>query len=59
MRFFAIIGLILGVNTLSGCCGNFDTSVFPCYKETFLDTKEESQKKEYELEKKRAPRFNR
>lgn len=59
MRFFTIVGLIIALNTLGGCCGNVDTSAFPCYKETFSDTKEEMQKKEYELEKKRSPRFNR
>ncbi len=59
MRFFIFCNAAIVLVVLSGCCGNVDTSAFPCYKETFSETKEEMQKKEYELEKKRTPRFNR
>jgi len=56
MRFF-IVGMSLFI--LSGCCGNVDPNGLPCYRELFSKTKEEQQKEEYALEKKRSPRFNR
>lgn len=56
MRFFILCNCLL---LLSGCCGNVDPNGLPCYRELFSKTKEEQQKEEYALEKKRSPRFNR
>ncbi len=58
MRFFTFCNAALLVLLVSGCCGNVDVSSLPCYKEMFTDSKETVQKKEYELDKKRTPRFN-
>ena len=58
MRFLKFCNAAMLVMLVSGCCGNVDVSSLPCYKETFVDSKETVQKREYELDKKRAPRYN-
>lgn len=59
MRFFSLCCFMVVISLLGGCCGNVDPNSLPCYRELFSKTKEEQQKEEYALEKKRAPRFNR
>lgn len=62
MRFFNItLGIValLTTSVLSGCCGNVDVSGLPCYKEMFDDPPEEKIKRDYQLDQKRAPKYNR
>lgn len=56
-RKFLLSCVLAGL--VSGCCGNVDVSGLPCYKELFEEDKNTLQKQEYQLEQKRAPRFNR
>lgn len=61
MRFFNItlaVVALLGTGLLSGCCGNVDVSGLPCYKEMFEDPPEQVIKREYQLDQKRAPKYN-